>query len=98
MARYSLINAEEMAEHRPELLTIATRDEREALSVGDWALLGFEQPTGDIGRAYRERLWLQVQQVNEGQYIGGAPVAAMNIDLDDVTSVDFGPEHVIATR
>lgn len=93
---FRLANGEELHAEHPHTFEIPTRSRRESLVPGDLAKLVFKvvDPVGDEPGA--ERMWVIVQQVMGGRYVGtldNDPYAITTIAADD--PVEFGPEHVI---
>ncbi len=94
--KFHIDNAEERAVRNPKTFQIPPKKVRETLRPGDLAKLIFKDRAGD---AVGERMWVRIQNANNGRYAGvldNDPAELKNIK--DRDPVEFGPEHICAVE
>lgn len=95
---YRLADGEVRNAAAPRNFFIPPRSERTALRPGDFAKLLFELVDPQLGDPGAERMWVEVLDVVDGQYVGALtnlPRAITTISVGD--RVEFGAEQVIGT-
>jgi hypothetical protein len=91
-----LENAEQRSADQPNSFFIPAREKRHSLQSGDVVKLLFAAPS-QAGDLTVERMWVEVNSVGSGSYVG-----TLSDRPDHITSlaegdvVEFGPEHVAA--
>jgi|GEM_PF-2557197 len=84
-----VVNAEEIAEERPEQFRIPPRERRESLAIDDFAKLMYQ---GDEGI---ERMWTTVLARVDDRYLGVLDNDPDLLTIKEGTVIEFGPEHVM---
>ena len=97
---WTLLSAEQRAALAPDMFSLPTKAEREALSVGAAAKLLFDIETRSGGKVVdrgTERMWVIVKSRREKNYVGvldNNPGGADNLNLHAGDLILFGPEHI----
>lgn len=95
---FKLGNGEDLNRQSPRSFFIPTQTERQALQTGDLAKLLFEVVDPEDGMPTAERMWVQVLERQDDEYVGSLdnqPNVITTIQPGD--RIRFGAEHVIAT-
>jgi hypothetical protein len=93
----SLQNVEESHRADPVAFSIPRSDQRASLQVGNLVKLIFIADPPSPRGLTAERMWVAVQEVRDGRYVGSLDNQPSFIaDLEPGDTVHFGPEHVAA--
>ncbi len=90
---FTLIDGVERNAENPDTFEIPTLEERLAVQPGDYAKVGFECEDQDLGG---ERMWVQVERIEDGQWIGtlaNDPMVIPSLRFGD--EVRFEAKHII---
>jgi hypothetical protein len=98
---WTLISAEDRHAAHPETFQIPSRDEREAIGVGDGVKLLFDIETRENGRVIDrgvDKMWVIVKRrTAHNSFVGlldSDPGSAEGLNLRPGDAIAFGPEHV----